>query len=393
MKSGNRAKFVYLGPFDPVRCEGVSASMFDLLAWLSQVGHSTSVFGFKPDTPWACEYVSQLRDRRGREPADEAGGISYTEDGVRVVLSVVPGYCHKGRSVHRTAFACMKSLLATAADSIVFTVDADFSGVMAACLARVQGAHIFHSPGYVGYTAASPVFRFLLRRKRLFGVSAFAANEIRKCIGRDSEVWPPFIGFDRVRTGLTWRPTRVLGYYSGGPHKGEEIVARLTERLPGFEFVAMGVPLSDPRAEGRVRHLGRTCQPRDLYASVSVMLVPSIAGEGFPRVALEAMANGIPVVASRIGGLPEAVEDAGILLDVDADRAKMAEGFAQAIERLFSHEAEFQDLSMRSLCRVERYDRFQKEQAKEHAEMLMRESTDALRLAPESFKSRIAEAQ
>ncbi|MCX6844932.1 MAG: glycosyltransferase family 4 protein [candidate division WOR-3 bacterium] len=137
----------------------------------------------------------------------------------------------------------------------------------------------------------------------------------------------------------------------------------------------MGLPVSGPKAVMRMQHLGRTSQPRQFYASISVMLVPSIVGEGFPRVALEAMSNGIPVVASRIGGLPEAVEGAGILLDVDEDRAKMAEGFAQAIEHLFSHEAEFQNLSTRSLRRAERYDHFQKEQAEEHVEMLMREST------------------
>ena len=368
---------MYLGTFDPVRCDGVSASMFDLFAWLNKTGHSASVFGFSDDAPWVREYVSELRNRHSRGPAVEDGSLSYTEDGVRVMLNVVPGHCHKGYAVHRAAFARMKALLTTARDSIVFTVDADFSGVLAACLARVQGAHIFHSPEYVKYAAASPVFRFLLRRKRLFGVSAFAASEIRKYIGRGAEVWPPFIGFDRIRTGLTWRPRKVLGYYSAGLHKGEEIVTRLIERLPGFEFVAMGAPFLDPKAERRIRHLGHASQPRQFYASVSVMLVPSIIGEGFPRVALEAMTNGIPVVASRIGGLPEAVEDTGILLDVDKDRAKMAEGFAQAIENLFSHEAELQNLSDRSLCRAERYDHSQKELAREHIEMLTRESTAA----------------
>ena len=355
--------------------------MFDLLSWLSEVGHSASIFGFSADRSWVGEYVSGLRGGK-REPGGEDGGFSYNEAGVRVVLNVVPGYSHKGHSVHHSAFARMRALLAGAADSIVFTADADLSAAMAAGLTLVRGAHFFHSPEYVRYAAANQVFRFLLRRKRLFGVSEFAASEIKKHVGRDSEIWPPFISFDRVRTGSTWRPRKVLGYYSSGRHKGEEIIARLTERLPGFEFVAMGTPFFDTAAGKRVRHLGRTHQPREFYASVSVMLIPSIIGEGLSRVALEAMANGIPVVASRIGGIPEGVDDAGILLDVDDDRAKMAEGFAQAVERLFSHEAELLDLSNRALCRAERYDYLQKEQASKYAAMLVRESTDARHPAP-----------
>jgi glycosyltransferase involved in cell wall biosynthesis len=51
-----------------------------------------------------------------------------------------------------------------------------------------------------------------------------------------------------------------------------------------------------------------------LYAAARVLVAPSIedrAGimDGIPNVILEAMANGVPVVASAISGIPEAVED------------------------------------------------------------------------------------
>jgi glycosyltransferase involved in cell wall biosynthesis len=46
------------------------------------------------------------------------------------------------------------------------------------------------------------------------------------------------------------------------------------------------------------------------------VLMPSLWWESFPRVAAEALINGIPVLGSRRGGLPETLEEAGFLFDV-----------------------------------------------------------------------------
>lgn len=54
---------------------------------------------------------------------------------------------------------------------------------------------------------------------------------------------------------------------------------------------------------------------RDIYRQTKVLLVPSQWEESFGRVVIEAMHNGIPVVASNIGGIPEACGDAAMLVD------------------------------------------------------------------------------
>lgn len=46
-----------------------------------------------------------------------------------------------------------------------------------------------------------------------------------------------------------------------------------------------------------------------VYRKTDVLLVPSIWPECFGIIIIEAMASGIPVIASRIGGIPEIVED------------------------------------------------------------------------------------
>ncbi len=56
----------------------------------------------------------------------------------------------------------------------------------------------------------------------------------------------------------------------------------------------------------------------ELYRSFDVVIVPSLSTPGwteqFCRVAVEAMASGVPVIASDSGALPEVVGDAGLLV-------------------------------------------------------------------------------
>ena len=57
--------------------------------------------------------------------------------------------------------------------------------------------------------------------------------------------------------------------------------------------------------------------PRILYEQIRVLLIPSQWEEAFGRVAIEAMSNGIPVIASNVAGLKDSVGGGGILLEKD----------------------------------------------------------------------------
>lgn len=68
----------------------------------------------------------------------------------------------------------------------------------------------------------------------------------------------------------------------------------------------------------------------DLYAQSSVAVVPSLY-EGFGLPAGEAMACGVPVVATTGGGLPEVVGDAGMLVS-PGDATALADGVLKLLE-------------------------------------------------------------
>jgi glycosyltransferase involved in cell wall biosynthesis len=96
-----------------------------------------------------------------------------------------------------------------------------------------------------------------------------------------------------------------------------EVAAEVLEREPDTRFVLVGDGDLRPAVEARLR--ARGIAPRvtltgwrrdipDLMRSFDVLLHTS-RWEGLPRVFPEAMATAIPIVATRVDGAPEAIED------------------------------------------------------------------------------------
>lgn len=74
---------------------------------------------------------------------------------------------------------------------------------------------------------------------------------------------------------------------------------------------------SSDALRGRTKRVPHVAEVGIVYAASDVVVVPSTEPEPFGLVAAEAMAMGLPVVASRIGALPEIVEHArtGLLVE------------------------------------------------------------------------------
>ncbi len=68
---------------------------------------------------------------------------------------------------------------------------------------------------------------------------------------------------------------------------------------------------------GAIEWTGFTREVNAELAKMDLFVLPSLFGEGLPMVVLEAMAAGVPVVATRVEGVPEAVvhRETGLLVD------------------------------------------------------------------------------
>jgi N-acetyl-alpha-D-glucosaminyl L-malate synthase BshA len=209
-----------------------------------------------------------------------------------------------------------------------------------------------------------PVVQFALRDSDgVTAVSRSLADETRETFRHDGhiEVIPNFVDPERFCPGaggdsrgrFAAPDEKLLAHVSNfRPVKNPTDVVRVFARVAAevrARLVMVGdgpeVSLSRELAYelgvgDRARFLGETPDVARVLACADLFLLPS-SQESFGLAALEAMACGVPVIATRVGGLPEVVSDGetGFLFgpgDVDgmADSAVKLLGSEQDMRRM-----------------------------------------------------------
>ena len=135
----------------------------------------------------------------------------------------------------------------------------------------------------------------------------------------------------------------------------------LARDYPNLLFIVIGNGPDRKFMINRIRQLGIEDSVRlagfvsekllpPYYNAADYFVIPSSSGEGLPMVLLEAMACGLPVIATTVGGMPEIIKDMvnGVLVP-----PRNKEALAQAISRLLSLKKESQTIGMESRKTIE----------------------------------------
>lgn len=106
-----------------------------------------------------------------------------------------------------------------------------------------------------------------------------------------------------------------------------DVMPRLWRRRPDAELLVAGHHLTlDPRLDSRIRSLGFVPSIADAYGQAACVVVPLLEGGGSPLKFVEALAHGLPVVATGWAAAGLEVADG-----VHYRRADGSEAFADAV--------------------------------------------------------------
>jgi len=153
------------------------------------------------------------------------------------------------------------------------------------------------------------------------------------------EFVPPENKPQSFRVGLIGRISRIKGieYFL-------EAIAKARLEIPEIKALIVGEGKSDYKEEililterlglkDCVEFLGKRKDIKDILLKLNLLVLPTITQEGFGRVIIEAGASGVPVIASKVGGVVDIIEDRidGILIP-PKDSDAMAKGISEILK-------------------------------------------------------------
>ncbi len=202
----------------------------------------------------------------------------------------------------------------------------------------------------------------LRRSAQVTAVSHFLARRVREEFGYSNaiRVIPNGVDADMFTPagirGDVRRPLRILFVGNPARHKGADLVPAILDRLRGeFEFVyTAGLARRSRRIDhARAIPLGpvlHTDMP-EVYRGADILLAPA-RREGFGLAIAEAMACGLPVVATDCSAIPELLESngGGILCPMDNVQA-----FADALQFLADSPLRRREMGACNRARIEQH--------------------------------------
>ncbi len=209
------------------------------------------------------------------------------------------------------------------------------------------------------YRSTATLTRFLLRRAdAIICATAVSRDVAAASLPRAPELIPPCLDLSAFRAVSEQRePGLVLFVGRDEPRKGLSVIVSAMKRLPHARLVVAGpVRESTRRSAGaQTTFLGAVPHEQipQLLATASCAVFPATGGEALGLVLIEAMASGLPVIASDIPGYRIASDDGrSAVLTPANDPAALA----QHIEALLNNDPRRAELAALGRCNARRFD-------------------------------------
>jgi glycosyltransferase involved in cell wall biosynthesis len=359
---------------------GPAIAMADTLSWLQQLGFQCQAFcGGRLDRPEGIPLTETLAHQgvtfeAPRPPAGQSGPALIFANHKGVPVTLFPGPLHWSATPdvqEGEAFlaVCGRFLDLWRPDAVLSyggdpVARALFDLIEARDIPMVFGLHNFNYFVPDVFRTADYVITY----------TDFLRQYYWNTMGLACHVLPPVLDPGRVETGE--RAPRYLTFVNPEPRKGLFVFARIAEvlarRRPDIPILlveavcradvlgATGLDVADLK---NVTVMPNAPDPRQFFALTKVLLTPALA-ENFALVAREAMFNGIPVVSSDRGGLPETIGEGGILLGIPArytedtcivPTAEEVSLWIETIVRLWDDAAEYERCSRAARERAQQW--------------------------------------
>lgn len=335
---------------------GLERVMFDEIEWLEAAGHETAHFSTQhpqnEPSPWSDYFVPYLElgadgglgaAQRLRAAARMFYNREAAQRFTRMLLDFRPDVVHI-HGIHRQispsillaarerhvpvvqtmhdyhAFCCADVLLqgdGTLCDPPLCALSAPWAGVRHRC---VRGSREQSALSALEASFRNSVLRYESLIARFISPSRFLASQLRSAGLRAQPL-------DVIPNAVAVQPPAKGGtgfLYAGrlAHEKGLPVLLQAAH-IAGVRLTIAGEGPLQSLVEGNVSDdvtwLGRVPPARvqQLLTESAAAVVPSIWFENAPLSVLEPMAGGVPVIAARIGGIPELLRDGedGLLVE------------------------------------------------------------------------------
>lgn len=291
-----------------------------MMEWFAKHGHECMVITPEEYMKEYDTYFEEMQENHEIEVIENSDKLtSYTKQGVRVFMV-------KG---NMRVFSFVKEQVNIFKPDIAIISEEKTHLLMEAVLdLKIPTVYIAHSQtvlpfGPEAFEKEPDKVSLYGRFDGIISVSKYLASYFQKWGNLQSDVlyfpsygegpFPNYGNFDN----------QYITVINPSAYKGFPIIVGLAKQFPNLQFLAV-ITWATTDEELEVLHSIENIKVMEavedvniIYKQTKVFLMPSLWGESFGQVVVEAMLRGIPVMASEVGGLPESKQGLDYLLPVN----------------------------------------------------------------------------